>query len=832
MDNRTQRLVGMLVIATLVRSAASAADLNVSVTSGGSGTVTVVSCGATLTYAVSGILSDIDNVGLAGFVFDLAFSGGALEQAEAPSADPMLNFDRPAGMTAAGGFGGTVVGGQLRLVGGAQNTMNNTAPPFPVGLVMIGVAHTETVLVTGSVMTPVEPGTYVLTLSNLRATVLVGDDQATGYWMVEPAGVGMISNLTIEVLPAQPPATASNSGPACAGQGVTLHGGPDGMAGYAWTGPGGFRSTQQNPLLAPPVPGIYTLTVTDANNCISRTSTTVSAPPDLCAAFVDCNHNGVHDGCETDTDHDGIIDDCDNCPTVANPDQRDGDGDGIGDACENDPPACEAGGPYQTTEGGAVLLSASASDPNQTASTLTYEWDLDGDGVYGETGDQAHRGDEVGAHPTFRARDVDGPSTVTVGLRVRDAGGLTAEDTATVEVANVNPALADASPGTQNVQYSDPIAPIAVQVTDVAVDVLSATTSWSSNGTDFSPGLSLSSDGCSVADGMQSCTWRVTGNVGVPAGTYTIRVRGSDDDGGMTTTAAAALVVEPEDAKVLFDDGNPLSVKVAAPGGNSGPFSLRLAVRELQPDRSSVTPPAPGNIGLATVRLDLVPVGPGGTITAVCTPTGVTGTGYDAQLVVTCNVNNVPVNTYLAGAVVNTNGYYTGTGESVLVVFDPSLGFTTGGCWFYWPGSADPRTGYPGDKTNAGFSAKYLGRSNVKGSLLVIRHLRDGSIYRLKSNAMMGLSVGESRNPAFGWATINGKATYQEPGWLEALGNYSFVAYVEDYGEPGTSDRFWIEVKDRNSVVKTDLSMSQRATSNAVTIQRGNIVVPQVPRGK
>ena len=64
----------------------------------------------------------------------------------------------------------------------------------------------ETVLVTGSVVTPVDPGTYTLSLTNLRATVLVGDDQATGYWMVEPAGVGTITNLTIEVLPAQPPA--------------------------------------------------------------------------------------------------------------------------------------------------------------------------------------------------------------------------------------------------------------------------------------------------------------------------------------------------------------------------------------------------------------------------------------------------------------------------------------------------------------------------------------------------------------------------------------------------------------------------------------------------
>jgi len=45
----------------------------------------------------------------------------------------------------------------------------------------------------------------------------------------------------------------------------------------------------------------------------------------------------VHDGdvtAVTDTDGDGILDDSDNCPDVANPDQTDTDGDGYGDACD------------------------------------------------------------------------------------------------------------------------------------------------------------------------------------------------------------------------------------------------------------------------------------------------------------------------------------------------------------------------------------------------------------------------------------------------------------------------------------------------------------------
>ena len=121
---------------------------------------------------------------------------------------------------------------------------------------------------------------------------------------------------------------------------------------------------------------------------------------------------------------------------------------------------------------------------------------------------------------------------------------------------------------------------------------------------------------------------------------------------------------------------------------------------------------------------------------------------------------------------VNGDGYYTATGQGAFTVYDPSLGHTTGGGWFYWPGSDDPETGYPGDRTNFGYTMKY-GRNGktLKGNLLMIRHLRDGTMYRLKSNALDALALGEDPTVPMGWASFSGKATYHRAVTLWGIGS-------------------------------------------------------------
>jgi len=51
----------------------------------------------------------------------------------------------------------------------------------------------------------------------------------------------------------------------------------------------------------------------------------------------DCNGNAIPDSQETDTDGDGVIDDCDNCVSDFNTNQANADSDNVGDACDNCP---------------------------------------------------------------------------------------------------------------------------------------------------------------------------------------------------------------------------------------------------------------------------------------------------------------------------------------------------------------------------------------------------------------------------------------------------------------------------------------------------------------
>ena len=88
-------------------------------------------------------------------------------------------------------------------------------------------------------------------------------------------GVPVILNIIVDPAPV-PTATANTP---FTGGDLNLTGGPAGMSSYTWTGPNGFTSAVQNPVInsvTNAAAGIYTLTVTNAAGCSASTSVNVT----------------------------------------------------------------------------------------------------------------------------------------------------------------------------------------------------------------------------------------------------------------------------------------------------------------------------------------------------------------------------------------------------------------------------------------------------------------------------------------------------------------------------------------------------------------------------
>jgi VCBS repeat-containing protein len=382
--------------------------------------------------------------------------------------------------------------------------------------------------------------------------------------------------------------------------------------------------------------------------------------------------------------------------------------------------------------------------------------------------------------------------------------------TVTITVNPVNdPPVVTIGTDSQTVQYSDRIQTVTIS----AVDIDSATLTLTSS--DLPSSLSTAG-GCTASGDGTNCSWTLNGQTLVGAGSYPNSF--AVNDGEYSPSVSTELIVVQEDASAVFNDANPASIRVASDGGNSGLFTMVVHVTEIQPD----LPPElamPGDITLANAGMSLVPVGAGGSISGSCLPDdSITGVRT-----VTCSFNGVPVETYTV-AVTISGDYYIGSAENVLTVYDPSLGFTTGGGWFYWPGTSE--------KTNFGYTMKYgKNGKNVKGNLLMIRHLPNDQQYRIKSNSLDGLAIGQGTNPvsgeSYGTASFSGKATYLEPGMLEAEGNHGFTVYVEDHNEPGSGhDRVWITIRAKDGSSIPAMSLTEPASVNAVMLGGGNIVAP------
>ncbi len=104
----------------------------------------------------------------------------------------------------------------------------------------------------------------------------------------DPSSANNVSSATTTVNAIPPPPAAGNDGPVCTGATLQLTAATVAGATYAWTGPNGFTSSQQNPTIpnaTPAASGTYSVTVT-VNSCTSPAATTVATVRPLPTAIV------------------------------------------------------------------------------------------------------------------------------------------------------------------------------------------------------------------------------------------------------------------------------------------------------------------------------------------------------------------------------------------------------------------------------------------------------------------------------------------------------------------------------------------------------------------
>jgi hypothetical protein len=243
----------------------------------------------------------------------------------------------------------------------------------------------------------------------------------------------------------------------------------------------------------------------------------------------------------------------------------------------NHAPVAEAGGAYNVAEGGSVVLDGSGSsdvDAGEGVGTLTCVWDLDGDGVFGETGSQAKCGDEVGMNPTFSAAGLPGTSA-TVSLRVLDHLEAVGVDTATVNIALLPPQVG-AIAGASAVVPFQSVAFTVDFVNPIVTDTHTAIVNWG----DGSVAATASVSECNGAG-----TVSTPGHWYAKAGSYTIAITVRDDDGSEAIAQRVVSVVrtavgpDPQQAgaQALFVGGTSSSESITIEQCRNGQTRITMS---------------------------------------------------------------------------------------------------------------------------------------------------------------------------------------------------------------------------------------------------------------
>ena len=544
------------------------------------------------------------------------------------------------------------------------------------------------------------------------------------------------------------------------------------------------------------------------------------------------------------------------------------------------PPDASVAGPATLQEGTPGTWTVTAADAGSGVSTI--EWDLNGDGDFTDaTGHSASR-NFADNHPvTVRAKvtDMAGNSTVTsfsttvlnvapanvsVSLsapEINENGSVTLTGSFTDpgvvdghtivilwgngETDTLNLAAGVTTFSASHAYLDDQpsgtpsdVSGISVTVTDKDGESSSASASVTINNlapTDIALTLSATTI-------TENGSTTVSGSFGDPGtlDTHTVTISWGASEGSTTLSLAAGVLTFSASHQYMDDspsgtasDKYTISVTVVDDDTGSASSSTSLTVTNLAPVIAGISgptqdpQPAPYT---ATITSSFTDVGtldahtctvnwddPAGTLAAGT----VTESGGGGSCIGTHTYTAAGVYTVTVTVADDDTGSATATYATLIVVYDTSAGFVTGGGWIDSPAEACRLTAACQNavgKANFGFVSRYLpGRTTPSGNT---EFTFQAGNFRFKSTS-------------YDWLVVSGhKAQYRGTGTVNGSGSYNFVltAYDGDLTYPAdkAKDAFRIKITDGTGTVVYDNKMGGSDDIDAADpqiIAGGSIVI-------